>query len=622
MAAYGYDGRAYREFAENLMPLLKGRNIKRLSMRKHRKLAIKSGTQTVFGSWGWRSAVSSRIGPKTVYLGSPDVRLPKLTSLQKNIIENAPEELHKVLQLMRTLPFIHVRRQMGNNPDFNPVCNLYMSVADPKNYRIAYMWANTLAKPSRRPGPEFTMIHIPEEHPIRQQVLSIPEHNINIALGSDYMGEDKKGFLRQAMWASDRQGMLGLHAGTKVVYVKDAVSGKLKTFGVLLFGLSATGKSTWSCHQLGLNHKEGERTEVSQDDIVFLRSDGSAYGTESGFFVKTDVDVKLQEALYYALIDKSALYENVMIDSEGRPDFLDERLNANGRSVIRKDKIRIKPGRKFIPIEAPSINLPPIEELDGLVFAFITRRNTIMPFAQRLTLDQAVLAYLWGESTHSFASEPAKAGESVRTVGTDPFIIGSRGFKVNRFYEILKGLESKYPDKLHFYQYNTGGIGEILETIEKDGIKKKNMIRKTVRVPISLMAAIQRGDLRSTNKYRTGMLGTEEAYECIGGDFSPFDIDKFYSKEQIDGYIKEIIQGRRKFTDQIVSEGLNGDIIGAAEKSFDIAPGKERKYVSAGLPKSSPEKQKDKMKIDTSPPRSIFSDIPSVSRPSRNLRRR
>lgn len=82
MASGIYDEKAYREFAENLMPLLKGRNIERPSMRKHRKLAIKAGTQTVFGSWGWRSAVSSRIGPKTLYLGSPDVRLPKLTPLQ------------------------------------------------------------------------------------------------------------------------------------------------------------------------------------------------------------------------------------------------------------------------------------------------------------------------------------------------------------------------------------------------------------------------------------------------------------------------------------------------------------------------------------------------------------
>jgi phosphoenolpyruvate carboxykinase (ATP) len=245
-----------------------------------------------------------------------------------------------------------------------------------------------------------------------------------------------------------------------------------------------------------------------------------------------------------------------------------------------------------------------------------------MPFAQRLTLDQAVLAYLWGESTHSFASEPVKAGESVRTVGTDPFIIGSRGFKVNRFYDILKGLESKFPDKLHFYQYNTGGVGEILETIDEDGARKKNMIRKTVRVPINLMAAIQRGDLRGTNKYRAGIFGTEEISGCEGGDLLPFDIDKFYSKEQIDGYVQEIVNGRRKFTEQIISEGLNSDIIRAAERSFDILPEKKAKFVSAAISGASEKEKDEKMEIDTAPPRSIFSDIPTVKRPSRNFRGR
>ena len=242
MASELYNEVVYRQFAENLMPLLKGKNIEHPSMRKLKALSIKTGTKTIFGSWGWRSAVSSRIGPKTVYLGSPAVRLPKLTDLMRTLVENAPEELHKIIQVMRDLPFVHVRRQMGNNPDFNPICNLYMSVSDIKNYRTAYMWANTLGEVTRRPGPEFHMIHIPEEHPIRQQVLSIPEHNINLALGSDYVGEDKKGFLRQAMWSADRRGMLGLHAGTKVVYIKDPITGKLKTFGVLMFGLSATGK--------------------------------------------------------------------------------------------------------------------------------------------------------------------------------------------------------------------------------------------------------------------------------------------------------------------------------------------------------------------------------------------
>jgi hypothetical protein len=34
----------------------------------------------------------------------------------------------------------------------------------------------------------------------------------------------------------------------------------------------------------------GEGIEIVQDDVVFLKKDGSAYGTEKGFFLKTDID--------------------------------------------------------------------------------------------------------------------------------------------------------------------------------------------------------------------------------------------------------------------------------------------------------------------------------------------
>ena len=575
-----YNEEEYKRFYENLLPLLNGSNIQHLDLKKLKKSAIQTGTKTKFGSYGWRSSVSSRVAPKTVYLGNSKVRLPLPTELHKNIIEHAPEELHKVLHLMRTMPFVHLRRQMGDNSNFNPICNLYVSVADAKNYRISYMWGNTMGNVNKkRPGPEFTMIHIPEEHPMQQQVLVLPEYNLNIALGTDYMGEDKKGFLRQAMWYADEHDMLGLHAGTKLVYIRDAKTNKIKRYGVFLFGLSATGKSTWSCHQLGLDHKKGEKTEAVQDDIVFLRRDGSAFGSEQGFFVKTDVDKELQEAMYYALIDKSALYENVMIDSEGNPDFLDEKLCANGRSVIRKDKLRIKSGRKMVGIDAKTINLPPLEELDGIAFAFITRRNTIMSFAQKLTAEQAVLAYLWGESTHSYASQPAKAGESVRIVGTDPFIIGSRAVKVNRFHDIIMELNEKFPGKVQFYQYNTGGVGEIIEEYMEGSTKKKRMIRKTSRVPIHLMAALQRGDLRGTNKYQKGLFGTDDVIWCEGGNLEPYNPHNIYSQQQIDTYLNDIVAGRRKFTEEISSEGLNPDIIKFAEDSFQIARGSKPKSV-------------------------------------------
>jgi phosphoenolpyruvate carboxykinase (ATP) len=577
-----YDVEAYGKFTENLFPLLKGKNIRRVGLEDLKEPALRSGTRTRFGSYGWRSAVSSRIAPKTVYLGSPYVRLPQLTDVHKNIIAKAPDELHSVLHLMRTLPFVHLRCQMGNNTEYNPMCNLYMSVADHKNYRIPYMWGNTLRKPGKEPGPEFHMIHIPEEHNLRQQVLVLPEHNLNIALGTDYMGEDKKGFLRQAMWCADEKGMLGLHSGTKIVTVR-APDGALKRYGIFMFGLTATGKSTWSCHQLGLDYAAGEGTQVCQDDIAFLKADGSALGSEgNGFFVKTDVDPTLQEALYNALTDKTALFENVMIDADGNVDFLDEALCANGRSVMQRDKLTIKVGRKQVNISSKSINLPSLDELDGVIFAFITRRNTIMSFAQELTPEQGVLAYLWGESTHSYASQPARAGESVRIVGTDPFIIGSRGRKVNRFFDIIMQLVDKYPGKVRFLQYNTGGVGEVIEEREEDGIKKKKVVRKVKRVPIDLMAAIQRGDLKGANSYERGIFGTRQIAKVEGRPLSgDFDPRNFYSQEEIDRYLRDIVTGRMKFTEQIADEDLKPEVIKAAEESFEIMPGrKDRVFIS------------------------------------------
>jgi mRNA-degrading endonuclease RelE of RelBE toxin-antitoxin system len=72
------------------------------------------------------------------------------------IVDKAPDQLHKVLQLMRTMPFVHIRRQMGDNGEFNPICNLYVCVADYKNYRLGYEWAKTMGEVKKgRPGPEF-----------------------------------------------------------------------------------------------------------------------------------------------------------------------------------------------------------------------------------------------------------------------------------------------------------------------------------------------------------------------------------------------------------------------------------------------------------------------------------
>ena len=90
------------------------------------------------------------------------------------------------------------------------------------------------------------------------------------------------------------------------------------------------------------------------------------------------------------------------------------------------------------------------------------------------------------------------------------------------------------------------------------------------------MAALQRGDLRGTNKYRQSIFGTDEVIETIGGDLTPFDPHKFYSQDQIDFYLTDIVNGRKKFTDEIIAEGLNTDIIKSADQHSRFRPRRSR----------------------------------------------
>ena len=66
-----YDQDTYSRFAENLSPLLSLPNVNPLNMRKLKKLALPTGTRTRFGSYGWRSSVSSRIGAAHDLPGKP-----------------------------------------------------------------------------------------------------------------------------------------------------------------------------------------------------------------------------------------------------------------------------------------------------------------------------------------------------------------------------------------------------------------------------------------------------------------------------------------------------------------------------------------------------------------------
>jgi len=364
-------------------------------------------------------------------------------------------------------------------------------------------------------------------------------------LGTDYLGEAKKAFLRLAMWHAKKRGMLGLHAGAKILRARDK-TGKIRRYGALLFGLSGTGKTTHTCHDHGLNG-EGEGIEIIQDDVVFLRQDGSALGPERGFFLKTDIDPLNHPLIHNAATKRDAVFENVMVDHRGKVHFLDETLTGNGRGVIQRADL----GDKHV---CPSIDLPPISELDGMIILFITRRNTVVPIASKLTHEQAAAAFMLGESIETTASDPRRVGESVRVVGTNPFIIGNEAEEGNVFYEFLK----RHGDKVQCYLLNTGGVGEVMEKSE-DGVMIK---QRVTRVEIPEMAAIVRGIARGDIEWKSEpFFGVQTPKKVNGMDINKFDLTRFYSEAQIRAYVDQLKSERMEYLKKFA--GLDAAIVNA-----------------------------------------------------------
>lgn len=497
-----------------------------------RQMAETYGTRTSFGNINFSSTVRNRSKELTVIIGSEAVREKNPSNAQKEIIENLPQTLAQVHAYLAKAPFVAVHRTMGSNSDFSPKCHLYVSTNRPDSIRIPHMWGQTLFPYDEAAnGPEFSIIFIPEWQEKDRQALVFPELGVTYVLGSDYFGESKKGFLRMAMYAAKQRGMLGVHAGSKLITAKDP-DGKLKRYAMLFFGLTATGKTTHSCHHHSLN-LPGEGVSIVQDDVVFWRPDGSTLGTERGYYIKTDgLDPITQPLLHNAATKRSAIFENVMIDYEGNLSFGDETLTGNGRCIIQRSEL----GSSM----APTVNTPDLNEIDGLIIAFITRRHTVLPSATKLSPSQAAAAFMLGESIHTSGSNPRRAGESVREVGTNPFIVGDEADEGNRFYEFV----NQHPDKIHCYMLNTGGVGEIIEV--KEG--KRKVVRKVNRIEIDEMASIIRGIVRETIQWKPDPIwGADVPAVVEDMDLDRLNPRHFYSDAEIAGYIADLKAERQAY---------------------------------------------------------------------------
>jgi len=263
---------------------------------------------------------------------------------------------------------------------------------------------------------------------------------IKIVRNSNYIGEYKKGVFAAEDWvAKTRRGGVFLHAGCREDYLQLAHGG-YRAVRTLLVALSANGKTTTTCRVLA--RKGMEKSWLIQDDGGTIMPDGSFHGFEAGgVFVKTEgVNPGEQIEVYYGLLKRETVCENVYVTEEGDFDFYNFERTSNGRAVIL---------RRYFMHTSPYID---VDRIDNLI---LITRGPLIPAVSKLTLEQATALMTLGQAMESSAGDPTQAGKIRSEFFYDPFVAGDRAEHTNIFYEIFKGLPH-----VNYYLINTGEVGE------------------------------------------------------------------------------------------------------------------------------------------------------------------
>lgn len=485
-----------------------------LPLGKLRSLAKQDERTTGFGSASYVTAIRSRSARFTEIVFEP-------TASQRKTIS-------KAIDFIKGKKLLAIDRIMCMKPGYRTSIRLHVT---PRFARLAFMWGTMLFKPgSEVEKPMFNIIDIPEWP--ERKILVDPGSFTTLILGSDYCGEVKKAGLRMMMYRHKvRHGGLGLHAGSKILKVVGG-DGKLVERGMLLFGLSATGKTTLTCHHHWLDPRQGERVRIRQDDVVLLNKDGSAVGTEDNFYIKTDgLEPGSQPLLFKGAISPHAILENVMVRDDGKVDFSDSSITSNGRGIVI---------RKELDFTDRSID---IRKADMVVF--ITRRKTIVPPIARLSHEQAAAFFMLGESVESSAGDPTQAGRPLRVVGTNPFIIGPLEEEGNRFLGILRA-----NPHIECFLLDTGRYGA------HPGIDEG--VKITVYESARLLADAARGSIR----WRADPDWGYEVADWAGDvDLRHFDPKSYYREDEYRRLTEELKEERRSWLRQF--KGLDKSIIEA-----------------------------------------------------------
>jgi len=457
---------------DKLLDLLKNKTktLKEISEKEVIKLCKQAFNQGFAGQFFCTTNARARSVPHTVFLSmqdgikelspEPDIRDGQIETLKRG-----KELFEEVIFFVKRGPLFYQKRAIGIHPRIRSALHLFVGATDKQSIRLLRMADILFPSPKKKEKfkREFYLLYLPEFE--KPAIFVFPEKHLTVVLGSGYFGELKKGALRMLWYEAFSRNILGLHASLKVIETR-----KKEKIAVVILGLSGTGKTS----TVMANQVRGGKQKIYQDDFIGLDIENLwILGTETGLYLKTEgVTKKDQPAIWQALMDRNAFWENVFVDKKGYPDFCRYTFTLNGRCVAPREALPKD-------IVSPSIDLN-LRKVKKLVFVLCSRHN-LNPILQRLTPLQFAVAFALGHTTGTSAGGVAEAGKEKFVEGTNPFILRKEGSHSNLFLEGLKRLE-KEGIKVECLLLNTGWIGKIW--------KEERIIQQGIDITLTMSSRI------------------------------------------------------------------------------------------------------------------------------------
>ena len=450
----------------------------------------------------FKYGVKTRTGQLAVFTRKAKARVPQRTLVldEPGVEERAEAVLERATEYIEKQNYVAIQRCIGPTGGVN---YKILSVVEASYPHLSLMVYRNYFPCEEGGEPDIVTLDVPGFDDT--WILVDRDSGTNLILASDYYGELKMSFLRLAMnFSRDKYYYLGLHAGSKLYTVRRG--GRLEQVGVLIFGLSGTGKTTLTLEQHGLERPE--KVSLLQDDIVILDHDGRAHGTEFNLYPKTDSVPELPP-LQPAVLHPDAILENVVI-KDGMPDFSDLSISKNARAVAIRDAI---------PNASSRVTLDRVN-----ILVFLTRRPEMPALARLTSPEQAAAYFMLGESWRTSAE--AGKPEPVRVPGFDPFMLPPKERSGMLMLDFVKRFN------LEVYVMNTGWVKNIKVKPEESK---------------HLLLALVKGEVEWR---RDPDLGVDVAVKAMGRDFSRLDPRNVYTPSEYEEALRKLREERVRFFEE------------------------------------------------------------------------